>query len=95
MPLSPKFVREHFNKFSFLADKKYDMRGWTADVLKAVRELGKRDFTLSEIYSFEEHLQKLHPENKFIRPKIRQQLQMLRDKGILAFHGKGRYSLSA
>ncbi|NCO67241.1 MAG: hypothetical protein COY75_00515 [Nitrospirae bacterium CG_4_10_14_0_8_um_filter_41_23] len=26
-----------------------------------------------------------------MRPKIRQQLQILRDKGILEFKGKGRY----
>ncbi|MBA3061009.1 MAG: hypothetical protein FP832_05085 [Nitrospirae bacterium] len=29
-----------------------------------------------------------------IRPKIRQQLQILRDKGILEFTGKGRYKLT-
>ncbi|TAN43604.1 MAG: hypothetical protein EPN22_09825 [Nitrospirae bacterium] len=28
-----------------------------------------------------------------IRPKIRRQLQILRDKGILEFKGKGRYGV--
>ncbi|MBI5050618.1 MAG: hypothetical protein HZC11_07080 [Nitrospirae bacterium] len=28
-----------------------------------------------------------------MRPKIRQQLQILRDKGILEFRGKGRYGI--
>jgi type II restriction enzyme len=57
-----------------------------------VRELGKTDFTLDEVYVFDKQLQKLHPENKHIHPKIRQQLQILRDKGILEFKGKGKYS---
>ncbi|TAN43603.1 MAG: hypothetical protein EPN22_09810 [Nitrospirae bacterium] len=28
-----------------------------------------------------------------MRPKIRQQLQILRDRGILEFKGKGRYGI--
>jgi len=90
--ISPEFVRKCYNRFRFLSEKRYDARGWTADVLKVVRELGKTDFTLDEVYAFDRQLQKLHPENKHIRPKIRQQLQILRDKGILEFKGKGKYS---
>lgn len=86
-------VRKRFSMFRFLSEKNYDVRGWTADVLKAVRDLGKREFTLNEVYAFESHLQKLHPENNFIRPQIRKQLQFLRDKGILAFRGRGRYEV--
>ncbi|RJQ53985.1 MAG: restriction endonuclease, partial [Nitrospiraceae bacterium] len=33
------------------------------------------------------------PDNKHIRPKIRQQLQILRDKGIVEFKGQGRYGV--
>jgi type II restriction enzyme len=43
------------------------------------------------VYAYDEQLQKLHPENKHIRPKIRQQLQILRDRGILEFKGQGKY----
>lgn len=32
-----------------------------------------------------------YPENHHIREKIRQQLQLLRDKGIIEFVGRGRY----
>ena len=28
-------------------------RGWTSDVLRCVRELGKSEFTLGEMYGFE------------------------------------------
>ena len=88
---SPETVRLGYDRFRFLSEKKYDLRGWTADVLKFIRELGKKDFTLAEAYSFDRQLQLLHPDNKNIRPKIRQQLQILRDKGILEFKGKGQY----
>ncbi|MEW6714248.1 MAG: DpnI domain-containing protein [Nitrospirota bacterium] len=91
--LSPETVRVNYDRFRFLAEKKFDSRGWTADVLKMVRELGKREFSLDEVYAFDEQLQKLHPDNKHIRPKIRQQLQILRDKGILEFKGVGRYGV--
>ena len=42
---------------------------------------------------FEDHLARLHPMNKHIRPKIRQQLQVLRDHGIVEFLGKGLYRI--
>lgn len=89
--LSPESVREGYNRFRFLSEKKYDVRGWTADVLKIIRELGKAEFALNEVYAYDEQLQKFHPENKHIRPKIRQQLQILRDRGILKFIGQGKY----
>jgi type II restriction enzyme len=66
---NPETVRQSYDRFRFLSEKKYDMRGWTADVLKFVRELGKKDFTLDEAYSFDRQLQLLHPDNKNIRPK--------------------------
>jgi type II restriction enzyme len=91
--ISPDSVRANYDRFRFLAEKKFDSRGWTADVLKVVRDLGKADFTLEDIYAYDEQLQKLHPDNKHIRPKIRQQLQILRDKGILEFKGEGRYGV--
>lgn len=46
-----------------------------------------------KIYGFEKTLQAKHPENNFVKDKIRQQLQYLRDKGYLTFKGQGRYSL--
>jgi len=68
-------------------------RSWISDILSCVRELDKEIFTLSEIYQFEERLAKLHPRNKHIRPKIRQQLQILRDRGVIKFLDKGLYQI--
>ena len=38
---------------------------------------------------------RLYPANHNVRPKIRQQLQVLRDRGWLEFVGRGRYRVRA
>ncbi len=43
------------------------------------------------MYRFEDRLSALYPGNNNVRPKIRQQLQVLRDRGWLEFLGRGRY----
>ena len=48
-------------------------------------------FTLGQIYEFEDTLAKRHPHNNNIKPKIRQQLQLLRDKGFIEFLGDAHY----
>src|SRR5208283_3715149 len=40
-------------------------------------------FTTAEVYAFERELEQLHPDNRHVRDKIRQQLQVLRDLGFL------------
>ena len=57
-----------------------------------VRALQTR-FTTSEIYSFERELEQLHPGNRHICDKIRQQLQALRDTGFLIHLGRGEWRL--
>jgi type II restriction enzyme len=88
-------VRESWRKFLFLKDMRLDSRGWLNDVLAATRKLGKTEFTLEEIYGFEEELSQMHPDNLHVREKIRQQLQVLRDKGIVDFLGRGKYRLNS
>ena len=56
-----------------------------------VRRLGKKEFRLAEVYAFAEELRRLHPDNRLIEPKIRQQLQRLRDLGFVEFLGEGSY----
>ncbi len=87
-------VIDTFNKTKFLSNKKQEKRKWIVDVMKCVDEVGKKHFDLNDIYSFEKHLSRLHPENRNVKPKIRQQLQFLRDEGYLKFKGKGRYMLN-
>jgi len=86
-------VRKEFLRIRELASIAPAMREWTVDVLAAVRQLGKQQFSLDELYGFEAELQARHPRNQNIRPKIRQQLQILRDLQLLRFDGRGRYTL--
>ncbi len=91
--VSPTEVRREYRRLKPLEKLGVEKRGWTLDVLNAVRSLRKPDFTLSEIYSLEAGLGKLHPRNQHIRDKIRQQLQVLRDLGPVEFLGGGSYRL--
>jgi len=87
-------VRNRWRQYSFLKRESPSSRGWTADVLACVRKLGKGTFTLSDVYGFEDSLSELHPSNRNVRPKIRQQLQVLRDHGIIKFLGNGKYTIT-
>lgn len=73
-----------------LQTKSVESRGWLMDTLHIVEQLDKI-FTLKQMYSFIDELQLKHPENNHIPDKIRQQLQFLRDKGIIEFKGNGVY----
>ena len=70
-----------------------ESRGWTLEILKIVQDVNKPEFTLDEVYKYEFQLSLKFPNNNFIRDKIRQQLQILRDKNFLAFTGRGKYKL--
>ena len=91
VPVRKRLVREEFSRVKQLAEIPPSLRGWTLDVLQAARQLGKPEFALQEMYAFEPHLKTLHPNNQNVRPKIRQQLQVLRDFGLLRFGAKGNY----
>lgn len=86
-------VLEEWQKTLFLRSESPETRGWLLDVMKCVESLGKRDFTLDEVYAFERHLGDLYPGNQNVRPKIRQQLQYLRDRGFIEFISRGSYRL--
>ena len=65
--------------------------GWLFQVMRCVEQISTREFSLPEIYAFEAELSSIFPTNKNIRPKIRQQLQKLRDLGEIIFLGNGYY----
>ena len=91
---SSSAVRTAFRRLKPLALLPVDKRGWTLDVLNVVRSLNKNEFSLSEVYAFHPRLAELHPNNRHVRDKIRQQLQVLRDLGLLIFLGDGFYRLT-
>lgn len=59
--------------------------------MKAVEAVNLPEFTLADVYAHEAPLSMLYPGNHNVRPKIRQQLQVLRDRGWLKFNGRGTY----
>lgn len=76
---------------SLLQTSNLESRGWLFDVLNCINCLENDVFTLTEMYQNESVFKMLHPQNRNIRPKIRQQLQFLRDKGYVEFVGRGLY----
>lgn len=87
-------VKQKWAQTSFLRTTiNIDSRSWTIDVLRCIERLQATNFTLKQLYDFEDELAKLHPNNKHIKDKIRQQLQILRDKGLLEFVSPGSYKI--
>ncbi|MCK4626935.1 MAG: restriction endonuclease [Phycisphaerae bacterium] len=90
--ISPKReIRRKWERFTWIGKALPESRGWITDILLCVRRFGRQEFSLAEMYKFEGELGILHPANSNIRAKIRQQLQFLRDKGVIRFLGRGRY----
>ena len=89
----PYQVRESFRRLRPLEEISPKERGWTLDVLRIVRSLGRKEFSNSDVYAFESQLERLHPNNRHIRDKIRQQLQVLRDRGFLIQVERGIWAI--
>lgn len=88
-------VLAEWKKTLFLREEKEVLaRGWLLDVMRCIEKLGKHEFKLEDMYVFKDELGYLHPANRHIKEKIRQQLQVLRDKGYLDFISRGYYRLS-
>ncbi len=86
-----KSVLEKWQQTAFLKRTPLQSKGWLVDVLNCLDKIPEAEFELQDMYVFEDELKELHPENKFVKDKIRQQLQLLRDKNLIEFKGKGKY----
>jgi len=94
VPRKESHVKDQWNQTLFLQKSQtVEKRGWIIDILHCIESLKKKEFTLQELYSFDEHLSKKHPDNNNVRAKIRQQLQVLRDNHYLEFVSSGKYKL--
>jgi hypothetical protein len=67
------------------------LSGWRLDTFDAVSRIRANVFRLDEVYAYKSELQRRHPENRNIEAKLRQQLQELRDLGLIEFLGSGVY----
>ncbi|GAB1469656.1 type-2 restriction enzyme DpnI [Chloroflexota bacterium] len=87
-------VLEKWNKTDFVkTTQNIESKGWLLDVLLCVEKIKKAEFSLEDVYAFEDYLKVKHPSNNNVKAKIRQQLQFLRDKNILDFMGRGQYRI--
>lgn len=68
------------------------LNGWKLSVFECISSIQTQEFTLKDAYEFENKLQKRHPKNRNIKAKIRQQIQLLRDLGLVEFlSNDGKY----
>jgi type II restriction enzyme len=86
-------VRDDYERLRPLEKLQVEKRGWTLDVLQVVQSLNRKEFSLQDVYAHADALAKLHPANRHVRDKIRQQLQVLRGLDLLEFLGRGEYRL--
>jgi type II restriction enzyme len=92
--VSRKSVLENWERTIFLrAQSTTIARSWMLDIMNCLDKLGKKEFSLSEMYYFDDELRQKHPHNYHIKDKIRQQLQILRNSGYLEFSKRGNYKL--
>lgn len=92
--LSKDAVLDKWRQTLFLRDENLEARSWLIEVMKCVEAIGKPEFGLNDVYAFEARLGQIYPTNRNVRPKIRQQLQVLRDRGFLEFVSRGNYRLT-
>lgn len=84
-------IIERYQKICFISKYKTAMRGWLLDILNCIERIGTQEFSLQDVYAFADELQMKHPHNHHVKEKIRQQLQILRDRGVIKFLGRAVY----
>jgi len=92
-PASKDAVLEQWRRTLFLREQSVEARGWLVEVMKCVELIGRPEFDLDDVYAFEARLSGLYPNNRHVKQKIRQQLQVLRDRRFIDFVGRGSYRL--
>lgn len=89
--ISRDTVIEKWKETDFLKNVNQKSRGWLIDILSCIDLISDDVFNLNDLYKFESYLKLRHPKNSFIKDKIRQQLQILRDKDVIEFVSRGVY----
>jgi phosphatidylserine/phosphatidylglycerophosphate/cardiolipin synthase-like enzyme len=68
-----------------------NLSAWKKDVFVCLTKIHSDIFSLEDAYAWETRLSRRHPGNRNVRAKIRQQLQYLRDIGLVEFVRPGKY----
>jgi type II restriction enzyme len=85
------FVIRSWKAAEKLAQSIGSLTGWNRDVMWYIDQLGT-SFSLEDVCAMESKWARRYPNNQNIRAKIRQQLQFLRNKGLVVFNGGGKYT---
>ncbi len=89
-----KDVLKNWQRTLFLREEnEINAKGWLLDIMGCIEKIKKQKFSLNEVYAFEKELKIKHPDNNFVKDKIRQKLQVLRDNGYIEFISPGKYKL--
>lgn len=91
--IEPEKVMEQWQSHLFLRKQQSKSKGWLLAIMKCIDQLPEQ-FNLEQIYAFERQLSQQFPENRHIKDKIRQQLQILRNQGLIEFSARGKYRKS-
>nr|WP_278245831.1 hypothetical protein [Clostridium novyi] len=70
---------------------KRSLNSWKKTTFEVVDIIEKNEFSLDDIYVYEEIFFKKYPNNNTIKASIRRNLQELRDLGLIKFLGNGKY----
>ncbi|MBM3836766.1 MAG: dam-replacing family protein [Verrucomicrobia bacterium] len=92
--LEKSMVRDSYSRLKSLQTLSTTQRGWTLDVLRLIQVREWTGFSTKQAYSLESELRTLYPTNSHIKEKIRQQLQVLRNQGVLEHVQRGVWRLA-
>lgn len=85
-------TQELRKKWLFLNEEKNQKnKWWILDTMNCIDKISGNTFSLDQVYKFEGILKLKYPKNNHIQEKLRQQLQILRKKGIIEFVWRGQY----
>jgi hypothetical protein len=68
-----------------------NLAGWKKDIFDIIVKFPDNHFALRDFEIYLSDLKVLYPQNNYIKDKIRQILQQLRDLGLIKFEGNGNY----
>ena len=90
---TPRRVQLHRKEYSRLVQS---FSGWLQLTLEGISRIRAKTFSMDEVSAVCAALSReRYPDNRHVREKLRQQMQRLRDLGLVSFLGRGRYELLA
>ena len=95
-PVVPSLVLDFFSEEDILPEHVAllvlsKLNGWARSVFVELSKINKPLFTTEDFKTFTPQLKIQYPNNEHIEAKIRQQLQLLRDMGLIRFVSRGVY----